>query len=112
MEPADDPQRVDDDSHPAPEPSPRARRRKAQGGLGGMIGNAIVGFDDQVFRATRPPAILVESAKPVRGLSGAGGATLLVGYPDEPPADEGEPGPAGPPGASARGADAAAGSSR
>jgi hypothetical protein len=95
MEPDDSTRRADGDALVALELSRRARRRRAQGGLGDMIGNAVVGFDYQVFRATKPPAILVESAKPVRGLSGEGGATLLIGYPDETLADEGEPGAPG-----------------
>jgi hypothetical protein len=57
--------------------------------LGEAIGSAIVGFDYQVFRATKPPAILVESAKPVRGLSGEGGALLSIGYPDDDPSQTG-----------------------
>ena len=98
MEPDDSIRRTDEDALAALELSRRARRRKARGGLADMIGNAVVGFDDQVFRATKPPAILVESAKPVRGLSGEGGATLLLGYPDEPPAADGDPRDSGNPG--------------
>ena len=82
-------QRADEDALLALELARRSRRRKAKGGLGDMIGNAIVGFDYQVFRATKPPAILVESAKPVRGLSGEGGATLSIDFPDEPRVDAG-----------------------
>ena len=82
-------QRADEDALLALELARRSRRRKAKGGLDDMIGNAIVGFDYQVFRATKPPAILVESAKPVRGLSGEGGAMLSIDFPDEVRPDEG-----------------------
>jgi hypothetical protein len=74
--------------------SRRSRPRKAPGGLGDMIGNAVVGFDYQVFRATKPPAILVESAKPVRGLSGEGGTMLSIDFPDDNP-EAGDMDPAG-----------------
>jgi hypothetical protein len=82
MEPTDKTgERADEDALLALELARRSRRWKAKGGLGDMIGNAIVGFDYQVFRATKPPAILVESAKPVRGVSGEGGAMLSIEYP-------------------------------
>ena len=48
------------------------------------LGNAIVGFDYAVLRSTRPPAILVEAAKPVRGLSGEGGRLLSIEFPEDP----------------------------
>ncbi len=92
MDPTDETRhRADEDALLALELARRSRRWKAKGGLGDMIGNAIVGFDYQVFRATKPPAILVESAKPVRGLSGQDGSTLSIEYPaddvsEEPPA--------------------------
>ena len=85
VDPADEARRADEDALLALELARRSRRRKAAGGLGDLVGNAIVGFDYQVFRATKPPAILVESAKPVRGLSGEGGTMLSIGYPDEDP---------------------------
>jgi hypothetical protein len=75
--------RADEDALLALELARRSRRRQAKGGLGDMIGNAIVGFDYQVFRATKPPAILVESAAPVRGVSGEGGAMLSIEYPED-----------------------------
>jgi hypothetical protein len=84
MDPTDETrQRADEDALLAFELARRSRRRTAKGGLGDLVGNAIVGFDYQVFRATKPPAILVESAKPVRGLSGEGGATLSLGFPED-----------------------------
>ncbi len=89
MDPTDeDRQRADEDALLALELARRSRRRKAKGGLGDLIGNAVVGFDYQVFRATKPPAILVESAKPVRGLSGQDGSKLSIAYPDDDPAEE------------------------
>jgi hypothetical protein len=83
MDPTDDQRRPDDEAAVTSERAQgrRARRRKASGGLGDTIGGAIVGFDYQVFRATKPPAILVESAKPVRGLSGEGGTMLSIDFP-------------------------------
>ena len=76
---------LDEETPLNPEPTRRNRQRKAEAGLGGMIGSAIVGFDYQVFRATKPPAILVESAKPVRGLSGEDGVMLSIDFPDDVP---------------------------
>jgi hypothetical protein len=66
-----------------PEPTKRPLRRS--GGLGQTMGGVLVGFDYQVFRASKPPAELVEAAKPVRGLSGEG-ATLDVDAPELAPA--------------------------
>lgn len=94
MNPTDDtPQHSDEDAllEPEPDVARRSRRRKAKGGLGDMIGGAMVGFDYQVFRATKQPAILVESAKPVRGLSGEGGAILSIGFPDDDVETDGPP---------------------
>lgn len=65
-------------------PTPRRRRR---GGAAEVVGNALVGFDYAVFRATKPPAILVEAAKPVRGLSGEGGRLLSIDFPEDVPSD-------------------------
>ena len=87
MDPTDETQRgADEDDLLERELARRNRRRKANGGLGDVIGGAIVGFDYQVFRATKQPAILVESAKPVRGLSGEGGALLSIDFPEDAPA--------------------------
>jgi len=83
-------QRHDEDTVAPPEPARRNRRRRSEAGLGDTIGGALVGFDYQVFRATRPPAILVESAKPVRGLSGEGGAMLSIDFPEDISAIEAE----------------------
>lgn len=82
-----------DQSEPAPptagpEPGDLAAARprpSRRAGAGEAIGNALVGFDYAVFRATKPPAILVEAAKPVRGLSGEGGQLLSIGFPEDVP---------------------------
>ena len=50
----------------------------------------IVGFDYQVFRSTPPPHELVQSARPVTGLSGEDGSRLQVTFPDPDP-NEDEP---------------------
>ncbi|HEX2755728.1 MAG TPA: hypothetical protein VHM48_09705 [Candidatus Limnocylindrales bacterium] len=89
MDPTDETRRrPDEDANLALEPARRNRRRRAQGGLGDTIGGVIVGFDYQVFRATKPPAILVESAKPVRGLSGEGGTMLSIDFPGDVPSTD------------------------
>jgi len=63
--------------------APKKRRRRARTpGLASTVGGILVGFDYQVFRATKPPAELVEAAKPVRGLSGEGGELVDI---DAPP---------------------------
>jgi hypothetical protein len=69
-----------------PDPPPRRRRRRRLS-AGQAIGGAIVGFDYQVFRATKPPAELVEHAAPIRGLSAADGGLLTIGLPDDEPVD-------------------------
>jgi hypothetical protein len=53
--------------------------------MGQAIGGILVGFDYQVFRATKPVAELVEAAKPVRGLAGEDGDLVSVEYPLDPP---------------------------
>jgi hypothetical protein len=53
-------------------PESKKRPLPSSGGLGQTMGGILVGFDYQVFRASKPPAELVEAAKPVRGLSGEG----------------------------------------
>jgi hypothetical protein len=96
MDPTDGHRDDDEEAPLALEVARRERRRRARGGgVADVIGGAIVGFDYQVFRATKQPAILVESAKLVRGLSGEGGALLSIGFPDDPA--ETDPSPAGDP---------------
>jgi len=91
MDPTDEILRQADEDAPRAGEPVRFRRRRTGGGLGDTIGGALVGFDYQVFRANKPPAILVESEKPVRGLSGEGGAMLSVGFPQDAAAPDGEP---------------------
>ena len=68
------------------EPGPVApSRRRRRSGATEVIGNALVGFDYAIYRSTKPPAILVEAAKPVRGLSGEGGHLLSIDFPDDVP---------------------------
>jgi len=52
------------------------------------IGGVIAGFDYQVFRATKPPAELVERAKPIRGVTGEDGSRLTIDFPDDAPPTE------------------------
>jgi hypothetical protein len=73
-----------DPEHPEP-PDPKKRPLRSTGGAGQTMGGILVGFDYQVFRTGKPPAELVEAAKPVRGLSGEGG-TLDVDAPEIAPA--------------------------
>jgi len=60
------------------------RRRRSPGAT---IGSILVGFDHQVFRATKPPAELVESAKPLPTVAGSDGSLLSIALPELNPAD-------------------------
>lgn len=60
----------------------RARRRDGSA-FGQALGGALVGFDYQVFRATKPPTELVQTAKPVRGVAGEGGSLLSIDFPED-----------------------------
>ncbi len=60
-------------------------KRKRQS-LGQAMGQAIVGFDYQVFRTGKPPAELVEAAQPDAPVPAAGGGFLSVDLPDPIPA--------------------------
>ncbi len=74
--------------HPTDEPAtalPPKRRRST----GQTIGGVLVGFDYQVFRASKPPAELVEQAQPVRGVNGEDGSLLTFSFPDDDPAASG-----------------------
>jgi len=72
------------------------RRRTAL--PGSSIGGVLVGFDYQVFRASKPPAELVEKAAPIRGIAGEGGTMLSIEFPDEVPLGS-RPEPGAPPAA-------------
>lgn len=76
---------ADDPTDEPTTPAPRKRRRST----GQAIGGALVGFDYQVFRASKPPAELVEHAQPVRGVNGEDGSLLTLGFPDDDPRTDG-----------------------
>jgi hypothetical protein len=61
------------------------RKRKS---LGQAMGSAIVGFDYQVFRATKPPPELVEQGKPIAPVPAADGGRLSIHLPGELPGDQ------------------------
>ncbi len=58
-------------------------KRKRQG-LGHAMGQAIVGFDYQVFRTTKPPPDLVEHARPDAPVPAADGGRLSIDLPPLP----------------------------
>ena len=58
------------------------RKRRS---IGDTMGGMIVGFDYQVFRATKPPSELVESAKPIAPVPASGGGKLSIELPDDRP---------------------------
>lgn len=63
-------------------------KRKRQS-LGQAMGQAIVGFDYQVFRATKPPPELVEEGKPIAPVAAADGGLISIDLPpQEPPVDD------------------------
>jgi hypothetical protein len=53
--------------------------------MGQAIGGILAGFDHQVFRATKPPAELVASAKPLPAIAGSDGSMLSIEIPGDPP---------------------------
>ena len=59
---------------------PRKRKRRT---IGDTMGGMIVGFDYKVFRATKPPTELVESAKPIAPVAASDGGNLSIELPDE-----------------------------
>jgi hypothetical protein len=61
--------------------------------VGETIGGIVVGFDYQVFRTTRPPAELIESAKPIPPVAASGGGTIEIDLPKPPSADPPEMSP-------------------
>ena len=56
-------------------------KRKRQS-LGQAMGQAIVGFDYQVFRTTKPPPELVEEAAPIPEVAASDGGRISVEMPD------------------------------
>ena len=48
------------------------------------MGSAIVGFDYQVFRATKPPPELVEQGKPIAPVPAADGGRISIDLPERP----------------------------
>ena len=58
--------------------------------LGQAMGSAIVGFDYQVFRATKPPPELVEQGKPIAPVPAADGGRISIDLPLEPDLGSGE----------------------
>jgi hypothetical protein len=61
------------------------RKRKS---LGQAMGSAIVGFDYQVFRATKPPPELVEQGKPIAPVPAADGGRISIDLPERPGAPD------------------------
>jgi hypothetical protein len=65
--------------------------------VGQTLGGIIVGVDYQIFRATKPPAEMVESARPIRRVAAEGGGTIEVDLPsavEAPPPPDAEDDPA------------------
>ena len=91
MSSSSDPVDADDPSGPAAQDAGTRRSAGApeaeERPLGETLGGVIVGFDYQVFRATKPPTELVESAKPVAPVAASDGGNLSIELPDEPPGD-------------------------
>jgi hypothetical protein len=78
----DDPDGTDPASVDWKRPPKRKRRPIAE-----TLGGVIVGFDYQVFRATKPPTELVESAKPIAPVAASDGGNLSIELPNEPDDD-------------------------
>jgi hypothetical protein len=49
--------------------------------IGQTIGGIVVGFDQQVFKTTRPIPELIESAKPIPPVASSDGGTLDIDVP-------------------------------
>jgi hypothetical protein len=56
--------------------------------VGQTLGGIIVGVDYQIFRTGKPPAEMVESAKPIRPVAASGGGTIEIDLPDDPGSSE------------------------
>ena len=59
----------------------RSAVTKRRRSTGQAIGSILAGFDHQVFRATKPPAELVESARPLPAIPGRDGSLLSIALP-------------------------------
>ena len=70
-----------------PAPAPARRRRP----VGTAIGGVLAGVDGQIFRSTPPAAELVQSARPVRGVSGEDGALISIELPGSDPDPDPDP---------------------
>ncbi len=57
------------------------RKRRS---LGQSMGAAIVGFDYQIFRSTKPPPELVEQGKPIAPVPAADGGRISIDLPGVP----------------------------
>lgn len=66
-----------------------ARKRRS---AGHAIGGIIAGIEQQVFRTTPPANELVAKGARLRTVAAAGGGTISVGLPGDPPEDGGLPG--------------------
>jgi hypothetical protein len=64
---------------PPTAPSTGPRRRHS---IGTTIGGVLAGVDGQIFRTTPPAAELVQSARPVRGVSGEDGTLISIELPE------------------------------
>jgi hypothetical protein len=78
------------EEQPEPEPPQPKPKKKKRRPMGETVGGMIVGFDYQVFRASKPPSELVESAKPVAPVPASDGGSIHVELPtdDEPAEDD------------------------
>ncbi len=79
----------DPESEPAEREPARSKRRGQSVGM--TIGGILAGVDGQVFRSTPPAAELVQSARPVRGVSGEDGTLISIDLPDDDAPETGPP---------------------
>jgi hypothetical protein len=66
----------DREGEPAEHEPARPKRRGQSVGM--TIGGILAGVDGQIFRSTPPAAELVQSARPVRGVSGEDGTFISI----------------------------------
>lgn len=55
---------------------------KKKQSIGTTLGGALVGLDYMIFKTGKPPAEMVESAKPIKPVPADGGGTLSIDLPD------------------------------